>query len=674
MTDTSTSPWADLEAYATTPRLTGLTISHDGARLVAAVQVPDADDTAYTTALWAIDPAGERPASRLTRSVKGEAAAAFLRDGSLVFTSKRAVPADGPDKPSDLTNALWCLPADGGEAYVLDSRNGGYGSILTAVNDTAVTGVLMFDGVANDEDDADKRQRRSKRKVSAILHDGYPVRYWDHDLGPEHLRLRACNVTGDGDHRLDIVRDLTGDVGPALGEAALSRNGATLVAEWNERQRRGVTWGSLVRIDLADGSRSVIAKADDSEFTSPVVSDDGRFVVAVRSTLSTPERAVDSKLWLVDLETGEGRLVAGDWDRWGHPVALSPDNATLYVVADEDGAAPVFAIDLTDGGVRRLTDAGAHSNVVLSPDGATLYALRTSYDNPGDIVAVDTSSGALRELRSPVSYPPLPGRLERVETTASDGTRVPGWLILPDGASSQNPVPLTLWVHGGPLNSWNAWSWRWCPWLLAARGQAVLLPDPALSTGYGIAHIQRGWGRWGAEPYTDVMELTDAVEARHDIRDDASVMMGGSFGGYMANWIATHTDRFKGIVSHASLWNLTAFGPSTDAAWYWARELSPAMVEEYSPHYHAADIATPMLVIHGDLDYRVPISEGLSLWWALNEHHDNDPSTFPHRFLYFPDENHWILKPQHAIVWYETVLGFADAVREGRTLDRPSIL
>ncbi|WP_226996808.1 S9 family peptidase [Tessaracoccus aquimaris] len=358
----------------------------------------------------------------------------------------------------------------------------------------------------------------------------------------------------------------------------------------------------------------------------------------------------------------------------GLSVAFSPDASTAFVVADEDGASPVFSVDLVSGEVRRLTQEGAHSSVMMAPDGATLYALRTSYSNPGDIVAIDVESATSRVLQAPVSYPDLPGRVERVETTAADGTRIPGWLVLPDGASAENPAPLTLWVHGGPVSSWNAWSWRWCPWLLASRGQAVLLPDPALSTGYGQDFIQRGWGQWGAEPYTDVMALTDAIEARADIRDDATVMMGGSFGGYMANWIATHTDRFKGIVSHASLWNLTSFGPTTDAAWYWKRELSPEMLQANSPHLLAADIVTPMLVIHGDKDYRVPISEGLALWWALNENYDGDPAQFPHRFLYFPDENHWILTPQHAIVWYESVLGFAEAARNDTTMEHPAIL
>ncbi len=675
MPDSQPSPWFDLETYVTTPRLAGLTLSHDGSTLMASVQGPDVDKTAYVTSLWSVDTTGERRAVRKTRSLKGEAASAFLRDGSLVFTSKRDIPNEG-DAPKDSTTALWCLPADGGEAYVLARRDGGWGSVLTnAANDDVLLGVLMFDGVDGDEADAEKRESRSKRKVTAILHDGYPVRYWDHDLGAEHLRIRRARVVGEvDDHSLADSADVTGDVGDAIEALAQSRDGSTLVAAWNEHLSQGVTVGRIVRIDPVTGERTVIAGDADHEYGHPVVSDDGRFVLCMKQRISSAERALSSVLWLIDLSTGEGRVVSEGWDRWGAPVAFSPDSATVFVVADEDGACPVFAIDLATDEVRRLTQDGAHSSVLMAPDGATLYALRTSYSNPGDIVAIDVASASSRVLQAPVSYPDLPGSVERVETTAPDGTRIPGWLVLPEGASAENLAPLTLWVHGGPVSSWNAWSWRWCPWLLVSRGQAVLLPDPALSTGYGQDFIQRGWGQWGAEPYTDVLALTDAIEARDDIRDDASVMMGGSFGGYMANWIATHTDRFKGIVSHASLWNLTSFGPTTDAAWYWKRELSPEMLEANSPHLGAADIVTPMLVIHGDKDYRVPISEGLALWWALNENFDGDPAEFPHRFLYFPDENHWILTPQHAIVWYESVLGFAEAVRNGTTMERPSIL
>jgi dipeptidyl aminopeptidase/acylaminoacyl peptidase len=674
MTD-NTSPWHDLDSYIATPRLTGLTLSPDGGSLVVSVQGPDADVTGYTTALWRVDPAGERAATRLTRGVKGEALAAFLRGGSLLFTGKRELPATQGDKPGETTAALWCLPAGGGEAYEVARRDGGWGQVVTAPDaDRVLLGVPVHAGVEDDEADARLRSARREKKVSALLHAGYPVRYWDHDLGMERTRLRLASAGGDGDVRLDDLRELSGDVGPRLGQAVMSRDGSVIVAEWNERRARGVTVASLVRFDPETGERRVVAAEEGAGFGTPVLSDDGRWLAAVRDVDSTPESAPRVHLWLADLVTGEGRVVAEEWDRWAWPVAFSPDAATLFVVADEDGAAPVFAVDIASGAARRLTGDGAHSSVHLSPDGATLYALRSAYDNPGDIVAIDVASAASTVLRSPVTYPALPGRVERIETTAADGTRVPGWIVLPDGASADAPAPLTLWVHGGPLGSWNAWSWRWCPWLLASRGQAVLLPDPALSTGYGQDFIQRGWGRWGAEPFTDVMALTDAVESRADIRADESVMMGGSFGGYMANWIATQTTRFRAIVTHASLWNLESFGPTTDASWYWGRELSPEMVREYSPHRYADRISTPMLVIHGDKDYRVPIGEGLALWWTLNELHDDDPEELRHRFLYFPDENHWILTPQHAKVWYATVIEFLAAQREGREFAAPELL
>jgi dipeptidyl aminopeptidase/acylaminoacyl peptidase len=202
----------------------------------------------------------------------------------------------------------------------------------------------------------------------------------------------------------------------------------------------------------------------------------------------------------------------------------------------------------------------------------------------------------------------------------------------------------------------------------------VLLPDPALSTGYGQDFIRRGWGRWGGEPYTDLMAITDAVTAREDIDAEDTVAMGGSFGGYMANWVAGHTDRFSGIVTHASLWNLDAFRYATDDGIYWLPELNDAMVAEYSPHRFADAISTPMLVIHGDKDYRVPITEGLGLWARLVSGHDGDPDDLPHKFLYFPEENHWVLQPQHTIVWYETVRSFLESVRGRGNFVRPHAL
>lgn len=320
---------------------------------------------------------------------------------------------------------------------------------------------------------------------------------------------------------------------------------------------------------------------------------------------------------------------------------------------------------------RVTSDDAAFGNVQVAPDGSAAYALRSSYAAPPHPVRIDLTAPApvaAQPLPGPAPVPELPGRLEEVEAAGEDGTRVRAWLALPHGAAPDAKAPLLLWIHGGPLGSWNDWSWRWCPWLLVARGYAVLLPDPALSTGYGQDFVQRGWGAWGGPPFTDLMAATDAALTRDDVDPDRTAAMGGSFGGYMANWVAGHTDRFRAIVTHASLWALDQFGPTTDAAFYWRQEMTPQMTEDNSPHRHVGDIRTPMLVVHGDRDYRVPIGEGLRLWYELLSASGlpaDDEGRSPHRFLYFPDENHWVLSPQHAAIWYGTVFAFlAEHVRD----------
>ncbi|MFP4634764.1 MAG: S9 family peptidase, partial [Nitriliruptoraceae bacterium] len=209
--------------------------------------------------------------------------------------------------------------------------------------------------------------------------------------------------------------------------------------------------------------------------------------------------------------------------------------------------------------------------------------------------------------------------------------------------------------------------------VLADAGYAVLLPDPALSTGYGRGFIERGWGRWGERPYWDVMAAVEAAADHPAVDEQRLAAAGGSFGGYLANWIAGHTDRFAAIVTLASLWSLPGFHGTTDLGLVWEREfgdpyLDPSRYEQSSPDRHVGAITTPMLVIHGERELRVPISEALMLWTDLQRHGVES------RLLYFPDENHWILKPQHARLWYQTVLGFLGEHLRGETFERPALL
>jgi dipeptidyl aminopeptidase/acylaminoacyl peptidase len=678
------TPFHDLEAYVALPRLGGFALSPDGSRLVATVASPDPEGTAYVTALWEVDPAGERPARRLTRSAKGEGAPAFQPDGSVLFVSARPDPTAGKD--GEPTAALWQLPAGGGEARVLATRPGGISGFKVARDaGTLVVGSATLPSAGTAAEDAERRKARKDRKVTAILHDSYPMRYWDADLGPDRRRLLVgtpgeVEESGDRPEPHLALRDLTGHVRGALHPDAswdVTADGRTVVVSWTRPEAQGAERFVVSVLDTAGGAPRDLLADEAYEYLAPVISPDGTKVAVQRERRTTPTDPPDSVLLVVDLATGEATELATGLDRWpADRGSWTPDGAALLVPFDDEGSSPVFRVDVVTGDAQRLTtDRGAYGNVRVAPDGSAAYAVRSAVDSVPALVRLDASvPGEPVFLQPPAPQPALPGRLEEVTGEAGDGTPLRAWLVLPEGASAAAPAPLLLWIHGGPLASWNAWSWRWNPWLLAARGYAVLLPDPALSTGYGLDFISRGWGKWGAEPYTDLMSITDEALKRDDLDADRTAAMGGSFGGYMANWVAGHTDRFRGIVTHASIWSLDQFGPTTDASYYWRREMTPEMEAEHSPHRYVDRIRTPMLVIHGDKDYRVPIGEALRLWAELAERSTAEDGVLPHKFLYFPDENHWILTPNHAIVWYQTVIAFVNHTVRDEAWETPDLL
>ncbi|NIH79808.1 S9 family peptidase [Amycolatopsis viridis] len=677
MTD---DPFADLDAYVRLPRLSGLALSPDGRRLVVGVAAPDVPKNRYTTALWEVDPAGERPARRLTRSAEGESGAAFTPSGDLLFVSARPdTGAEGEDAPK---SALWVQPAAGGDARVVAAPAGGVrGVVVAAEVGTVLAGAPMMPSATSAEHDAEVRKARKDAGVSAILHEEYPIRYWDHDLGPDRTRLVVADGVPAGEERLEL-RDLTGHAGRALDDEAswdVSPDGRTVVTTWVVPEAGGSQRTTVVAIDAATGERRVLAADPDHEFEAPRISPDGTRVAVSVYRRSTPDAPGDHWLALVPLAGGDPRPLTRDWDRWPHSARWLPDGSALVVAADDQGRSPLWKVDATSGEVTRLTaDDGAYTEPRVSPDGQWVYALRSAVDHPPAPVRVALDGSAVQPLPGPAEALGLdaavPGRLDEVTATAEDGTPLRAWLALPRDAGPDAPAPLLLWIHGGPLGSWNAWQWRWNPWLAVAQGYAVLLPDPAISTGYGYDFIQRGWGAWGAAPYTDLMAITDAAEQHPAVDETRTAAMGGSFGGYMANWVAGHTDRFRAIVTHASLWALDQFGPTTDATYYWQRELTPEMAEANSPHRFADRIRTPMLVIHGDKDYRVPIGEGLRLWWDLVSRSAAGDGSTPHKFLYFPDENHWVLTPHHAKIWYSTVFAFLAQHVLGKDWQRPDLL
>ncbi len=656
-----------LENYNTLPRVSGLVLSPDGRRLVMTVQTLSADATRFVSSLWEVAADGSAGPRRLTFSDKGEANPAFLPDGSLVFSSARPDPTV---KEEEAEGRLWVLPAAGGEARPLLSVPGGIQALATARGtDTVVVRAQLFAGAGALEADAEKAKRRKEAGTSAILYETFPIRYWDHDLGSRWSRLlRLREVLGEDRPKAE---DLTPDAVNNLEEASLSvsPDGETVVTTWTRGTGKGFRNEDLVVI--RGGERRTLA-AGELNYAQPQVSPDGRRVVASAEDEGTPERAMRIQLWLGNLTDGDGQIVAPDFPNWPEEPAWVADGSAVYFAADEAMQRPIFRLDFGTGEVTRLTEEGSFTAICPAPSGECVYALRSSWSSPLEVVRVGLD-GTVTCLPTPGLPLDLPGEVSMVSATAEDGTPLRSWLVMPEGASSSNPAPLVLWIHGGPFASWNAWSWRWCPHLLAERGYAVLLPDPALSTGYGQAFIERAWGVWGDRVMKDLFAALDAVLARADVDAGRTAAMGGSFGGYMSNWVAGHSDRFRAIVTHASLWSLEQFRATTDDPTWWEHQFGSPY--EHPERYFAASpdrglhsVRTPMLVIHGNLDYRVPISEALRLWTDLVRHE------VPAKYLYFPDENHWVLKPGNARVWYETVLAFLDHHLLGKEWRRPELL
>ena len=664
----------DVDALLALPRLSGLGVSPDGARVVTAVARPDAKGTAFVSALWDVGVDGDAHPRRLTRSARGELGGTFLCDGSLLFLSARPAP-DADDAAGDPAPALWRLPAAGGEAELVAAPPGGVDAVVAA----RATAVVVFAAGTHPqtsgwEGDAAKEKARCDQGVSAQLFSHYPIRYWDQFLGPRERHLYAVTLDGETPEPMD----LTPEPGRSLDGASfdVTADGATVIASrWRAVSDPRRRYSDLIAISTETGDLHVLTSDEDAFFGAPACSPDGRWVVAVRESKASVDTPPAISLWLIALDGTPSRDVTPALDLWPSRPVWAPDSTAVFFTADAQGRTPAYRVDIATGAVTRLSARGAFTDLCVAPDGRALYGLQSTVTSPPQPVALDpvTPDQEPRMLTAAWRGPQLPGRLERVVAHAEDDAEIWSWLLLPPDAGDTSPAPLAVLIHGGPLASWSGWHWRWSPHVLAARGYAVLLPDPALSTGYGQDFVVRGWGRWGDVVYRDLMAAVDTVSWRPDIDAARTAALGGSFGGYMANWVAGHTDRFRAIVTHASLWDLTLFHGSTDVGVWWEQELGDPYLdgtryEENSPHRHVDAITTPMLVIHGERDYRVPIDQALKLWTDLRRHEVES------LFLYFPDENHWILKPNNVRLWYATVLGWLGTHVLGERWERPELL
>lgn len=696
MTSSPTPPFTDftdLAGYVAVPRVTSLAVSPDGGRVVVAVQEPDRHGSRYRSALWELDPSGDAAPRRLTFSDKGESAPRFGPDGALYFTSARPDPLgeDGDDGQA----AVWVLP-ERGEPRPVASGSAALSLAGVATDGTLLTTTSVLAG-GELADDAQRRAERRQRKVSAILHTGMPVRYWDHEVGDVSPRAVLARPDADAGGDPLAVRELT-DLTPgadtvALLNAALdlSADGTVVATTWRTRAPHGDSNESVVLFESDPAHpgrkpkrRTLIRARGGDGYGGLHLSPDASRLALVRATPSSPTDTNYLRLEIHPVAAGDdaGPVLAELGDLTPGGMVWAPDGTTLYVTGDLHSRGAVLAIDAATGRARTVADDAVYSSLQITADGTHLYALRSTIEEPNRPVRLTARrAGEPLRIDAPGAIGALPGRVEWVTTSVDSGegeVEVGAWLCVPDGASTAEPAPLMVWIHGGPHGSYNAWSWRWCPWLAVARGYAVLMPDPAMSTGYGDAGLNRGWPRTASVVWREVEALADLVLRRRTLDAERTALLGASFGGFMTNWVAGQTERFKAIVTHAGLYALDQQHTTTDAAAGKTRvHQRPADAPDWyaanSPHHAVDRITTPMLLTHGTRDYRVPVSEALRLWFDLVDGWTGKPADLPHRYLELTSENHWVLSPANGRVWNQVVLDFCDHHVLGRG-DLPEVL
>ncbi|MGW7601502.1 alpha/beta fold hydrolase [Streptomyces antimycoticus] len=628
-----------VDEFVGLPRWRGMALSHDGARLVGVVDHLGKDDR-YRSELCELDPFAVKPPRTLFESAGRISALCFARGDLYLVDDRELVVLETSGRrrrlgPGDAIESL--VPtADGTRIIVVGSASQG----------ASLGGAALHRNTPILNDDSE----RVRHPTLSILENG---------------TLRRIPVAGTG---------LMAELG-----FFPDRSGRRVLANQRRAAEHGEFRIDLVLIETDTGKITVLHQEDDVRLLAGPFAPAGTSaaVQAMRLTAGLSERR---SLAIVDTTTGNVNPLAENWDRWGKPEGWLPGGQHLLVSADEAGSSPLFLVSVNSSGVMRLTDDDcAYEQPIVHPTEEVAFAVRATIRVPAESVRLDicVAPQQPRPLGLPATQPEFAGTVTDLWIPARDGVEIHGRLMLPPTATEDNPAPLVVWPHGGPAVSWAGWRWARSPWPLVARGTAVLMPDIAMSTGYGQAFIDRGWGDWGGAPFRDLLDVTRAVTARPDINAGKVAVVGTSYGGYLASWAAANSDDFHAAVAHAPPWDLEQFQTVTDDPARFRRRMDAGIRRGHSPRWQVNNIRIPMLVSQGGRDTCVPREQALAQWrdlLAQSRLAMDGEGHSAHRFLYLPYEGHRISSVQATRAWYHALLTFLDTHLHGRPERYPSEL
>jgi dipeptidyl aminopeptidase/acylaminoacyl peptidase len=503
-------------------------------------------------------------------------------------------------------------------------------------------------------------EQDAENKVKARIYTSLLYRHWNEWQGKRRQHVMSMNIDGG------TVHDLTPgprDVPPfSLGgpdDYSISPDSKEVAYAMNADPEPAISTNSDIYTVPIDGGDSRKITSNPAADDTPVYSPDGKYL-AYRAQVRPGYESDRWRLMVLERATGKLGVLTEGLDRSVDSFTWTPDSTRIFFVSEDRGRHGLQMIGV-GGGLLRPIISGPSSldDVQFTKDGKTLVYAAESGSRPAEIYRASSGGSVIAlthlndALLAQYSLPPL----EEFWVDSVDGTRVHSFVAKPPNFSPQRKYPVLFLIHGGPQGAWGeSWSYRWNAQVFAAAGYLVVMPNPRGSTGYGQKFTDDINADWGGKPYDDIMAVVDHVTMLPYVDPDRMAAGGGSYGGYMIDWILGHTDRFKALVSHDGVFDLRSMAASTDELWFPIWEFqgmpwqNPDLYAKLSPSYYVANFKTPTLVFHGELDYRVPVSQGLQLFTALQL------QKVPSKLVVFPDEGHFVLKPQNSILWYHTFL------------------
>jgi dipeptidyl aminopeptidase/acylaminoacyl peptidase len=631
------------------------------------------------TNLWLVSAKGGTP-RELTNSPKHDRHPRWSPDGrQVLFESDRSGETQ-----------LWIIDIGGGEARQLTTISTEAGTGIWSPDGKAIAFVSAVYPEYSTKPYAESNALNKKRKdeaaanpVKARVFTRLFYRHWDDWVEDKRQHLFVMPATG-GEPR-DVTpgdRDAypTSSTFETRDNFTFSPDGQSLV--FTAVPARHEAWSTnydICRVPVTGGSTSWECLTADNHAadSGPTFSPDGRWL-AYRSQ---KRPGFEADRWQLIVLPGEGkgqpRSLSADLDSSVDDFVWGPDSDTIYFTADWKALKPLYKTTVREGQVTRLNvrapagtlettfaEVGTKMSLSLSRDGETLAYAQASLIAPPEVFvrylnrheAPNNVSRANFDLLSELDA----SRPESVTVEGAGGTPMQMWILKPPGFDAAKKWPLAFLVHGGPQSAWeDGWSFRWNAALWAAQGYVVALPNPRGSTGFGQQYVDEISGDWGGKCYEDLMAGLAYLEKQPYIDSERMAAAGASFGGYMMDWFEGHTDKFKTLITHCGVYNFESMYATTDELWFdewehggppWGK--SRASYEKHSPHRYAANFKTPMLIIHNDRDFRVPVDEGFQLFTTLQRR------GVPSKLINFPDESHWVLKPANSAFWHREVFAW----------------